>query len=29
MVVSMRMAFAERTGSRGTATHTALLYNIA
>ncbi len=29
MVVSMRAAFAERTGSRSTATHTALQYNIA
>ena len=29
MVVSMRMAFAERTGDRATAKHTALLYNIA
>jgi hypothetical protein len=28
MVVSMRLAFMERTGSRGTATHTALQYNI-
>ena len=28
MVVSMRLAFAERTGSRSTATHTALQYNI-
>ena len=28
MVVSMRVAFAERTGARSTATHTALQYNI-
>ena len=28
MVVSMRIAFAERTGTRSTATHTALQYNI-
>ena len=28
MVVSMRVAFAERTGSRSTATHTALQYDI-
>ena len=28
MVVSMRIAFGERTGSRSTATHTALQYNI-
>lgn len=28
MVVSMRLAFAERTGNRTTATHTALAYNI-
>jgi hypothetical protein len=28
MVVSMRLAFMERTGNRGTATHTALQYNI-
>ncbi len=28
MVVSLRIAFAERTGSRSTATHTALQYNI-
>ena len=28
MVVSMRIAFAERTGNRSTATHTALQYNI-
>ena len=28
MVVSMRLAFMERTGSRSTATHTALQYNI-
>lgn len=28
MVVSMRFAFAERTGDRSTATHTALHYNI-
>ncbi len=28
MVVSMRLAFMERTGSRGSATHTALQYNI-
>ncbi|MCH7656467.1 MAG: hypothetical protein IIC95_10895, partial [Chloroflexi bacterium] len=28
MVVSMRVAFAERTGSRSTATHTSLQYNI-
>ncbi len=28
MVVSMRVAFAERTGDRATATHTALQYNI-
>jgi HK97 family phage major capsid protein len=28
MVVSMRLAFMERTGSRSTATHTALHYNI-
>ena len=28
MVVSMRIAFAERTGSRSSATHTALQYNI-
>ena len=28
MVVSMRLAFAERTGARSTATHTALQYNI-
>ncbi len=29
MVVSMRTAFAERTGDRSTATHTALQFNIA
>lgn len=29
MVVSMRAAFAERTGNRATATHTALQYNIS
>ena len=28
MVVSMRLAFMERTGNRNTATHTALQYNI-
>ena len=28
MVISMRLAFMERTGSRSTATHTALQYNI-
>ncbi len=28
MVISFRMAFAERTGARSTATHTALRYNI-
>jgi HK97 family phage major capsid protein len=28
MVVSFRMAFAERTGTRSTATHTAIRYNI-
>jgi HK97 family phage major capsid protein len=28
MVVSMRLAFMERTGSRATATHTALQYNV-
>ncbi len=28
MVVSMRVAFAERTGTRGTVTHTALQYDI-
>ena len=28
MVVSLRLAFAERTGTRSTATHTALQYNI-
>ena len=28
MVVSMRLAFMERTGSRSTARHTALQYNI-
>ena len=28
MVVSMRLAFMERTGKRSTATHTALQYNI-
>ena len=28
MVVSMRLAFMERTGARSTATHTALQYNI-
>ena len=28
MVVSLRIAFAERTGSRSTATHTTLQYNI-
>jgi hypothetical protein len=28
MVVSMRLAFMERTGNRGTATHTAIQYNI-
>lgn len=28
MVVSMRIAFAERSGSRSSATHTALAYNI-
>ena len=28
MVVSMRIAFAERTGSRSTATHMALQYNV-
>ena len=28
MVVSMRVAFAERTGSRSGATHTALQYNV-
>lgn len=28
MVVSMRLAFMERTGNRSTATHTALQYNI-
>ena len=29
MVVSLRIAFAERTGARGSATHTALTYNIS
>ena len=29
MVVSMRLAFAERTGTRSSATHTALAYNIS
>ncbi len=29
MVVSMRVAFAERSGSRSSATHTALAYNIS
>ena len=29
MVVSMRLAFAERTGERSSATHTALAYNIS
>ena len=28
MVVSMRVAFDERSGNRSTATHTALQYNI-
>ena len=28
MVVSMRVAFAERTGARGTATHAALQHNV-
>ena len=28
MVVSMRLAFMERTGSRSTAKHTAMQYNI-
>ena len=28
MVVSMRLAFMERTGDRSKATHTALQYNI-
>ena len=28
MVVSMRLAFMERTGKRSTASHTALQYNI-
>ncbi len=28
MVVSMRIAFAERTGTRSSATHTALAYNV-
>ena len=28
MVVSMRLAFMERTGNRATATHTALQYNV-
>ena len=28
MVVSMRLAFMERTGARASATHTALQYNI-
>ena len=28
MVISLRLAFAERTGTRSTATHTALQYNI-
>ena len=28
MVVSMRLAFAERTGDRANAKHTALTYNI-
>ena len=28
MVISVRIAFAERTGTRSTATHTALQYNI-
>ena len=28
MVISMRLAFAERSGNRATATHTALQYNI-
>ena len=28
MVVSMRLAFMERTGTRSSATHTALQYNI-
>jgi hypothetical protein len=28
MVVSFRMAFAERTGTRSSATHTAIRYNI-
>ena len=29
MVVSMRLGFAERSGNRATATHTALTYNIS
>ena len=28
MVVSLRLAFAERTGKRSSATHTALQYNV-
>ena len=28
MVVSLRLAFAERTGNRSAATHTALQYNV-
>ena len=28
MVVSMRLAFMERSGNRGAASHTALQYNI-
>ena len=28
MVVSLRVGFAERTGARGSATHTALTYNL-
>ena len=28
MVVSMRLAFMERTGARASATHTALQYNV-
>ena len=28
MVVSMRIAFAERSGTRSSATHTSLQYNI-
>ena len=28
MVVSLRLAFAERTGDRSSAKHTALVYNI-